>query len=63
MLYIDPINDCKCKVHNVQTAAKSVLFDEFQNLFLLENYLECLHESQETIMKIITEIKMQDHST
>jgi hypothetical protein len=50
---INPIDDCRYKIKNVQTAAQSVIFDEFQNLYLLENYLECLIESQKALEVLI----------
>lgn len=59
MPIIDPVVDCKYKALNVQTAVKSVIFDEFQNLYLLENYLECLKDAQKAVEKLIREIKSE----
>ncbi|ETZ19172.1 hypothetical protein N824_10550 [Pedobacter sp. V48] len=53
MPIIDPLLECTYKANNVQTAVKSVILNEFQNLYLLENYLECLIESQIAVEKII----------
>lgn len=60
MLNIDPILECKHKAQNVQTAVKSVIFDEFQNLYLVENYLQCLIESQAAVERIIIRTKAEN---
>lgn len=57
MPYIDPITDCKYKAQNVKTAVNSVIFDDFENLFLLENYLECLQASQKAVEALIESLK------
>lgn len=59
MPIINPIEDCRHKIQNVQTAAQSVIFDELQNLYLLENYLECLIESQKA-MEVLIETKKEN---
>ena len=53
MPIINPIDDCKHKIQNVQTAARSVICDELQNLYLLENYLECSlnHKAMEVLIE------------
>jgi hypothetical protein len=60
MAITDPVSECRCKVQNVQIAAKSVIFDEFQNLYLLENYLECLTESQRAVKRMIRLTKAKE---
>lgn len=57
MPYIDPVTDCKYKAHNVRTSVNSIIFDEFENIFLLETYLECLQESQKAVEKLIETLK------
>jgi len=56
MPIINPVDDCRHKIQNVQTAAQSVIIDELQNLYLLENYLECLIESQKAMKTLIETI-------
>lgn len=61
MPYIDPVTDCKYKAQNVRTSVNSVIFDEFENIFLLETYLDCLQESQKAVEKLITILKAEGH--
>ncbi len=60
---IDQTNHCKKQILNVQTTAKSVLTYELQNLYLLENYLQCLFESQKSVEKIIDKMKMSNENS
>ncbi|WP_256007456.1 hypothetical protein [Pedobacter deserti] len=62
MAKIDLLEDCKLKAHNVQTALRSVIFDEFENPYLLENYLECLRESQLVVERRLAAISVRDNN-
>jgi len=46
--------DCKLKVQNLKTASESLLIDDFNSTWMLENYLKCVEELKENVERLMT---------
>lgn len=45
--------DCQQKANNLKTALNSIIYDDFENEFLLENFIQCQKESLAATEKLL----------
>ncbi|WEK18407.1 MAG: hypothetical protein P0Y49_16580 [Candidatus Pedobacter colombiensis] len=50
--------DCQLKAKNLKTALDSVINNDFQSFFLLENFIKCKKESIASIEKLIEHMEL-----
>lgn len=53
-------SDCRLKAKNLKTALESVVNNDFQSRFLLENFIECKNESLESTEKLLEYLQVAE---